>query len=50
VTIDYATERSNAIPGEKFTPDQRHPDLRRRVARPQLFFAVETFDDSRFDG
>ena len=49
VTIDYATERSNAIPGEKFTPTSGTLTFT-QGGPTELFFAVETFADSRFTG
>jgi beta-glucanase (GH16 family) len=49
VTIDYATERSNAIPGERFTPTSGTLTFT-KGGPTELFFAVETFADSRFTG
>jgi beta-glucanase (GH16 family) len=49
VSIDYATERSNAVPGEEFTPTSGTLTFE-KGGPTQLSFAVETFDDSRFEG
>jgi beta-glucanase (GH16 family) len=49
VSIDYATERSYAIPGEEFTPTSGTLTFT-KGGPTELSFAVETFDDSRFEG
>jgi beta-glucanase (GH16 family) len=49
VSIDFATERANAIPGEKFTPTSGTLTFT-KGGPTELFFEVETFDDSRFTG
>jgi beta-glucanase (GH16 family) len=49
VSIDYATERSNAVAGEEFTPASGTLTFT-KGGPAQLSFAVETFDDSRFEG
>jgi beta-glucanase (GH16 family) len=49
VTIDYATERSYAVPGEEFTPTSGTLTFT-KGGPTRLSFAVETFDDSRFEG
>ena len=49
VSIDFATERSNAIPGQDFTPTSGTLTFKR--GRPsELFFPVETFDNTKFSG
>jgi beta-glucanase (GH16 family) len=49
VSIDYATERANAVPGEEFTPTSGSLTFE-KGGPSQLTFEVETFDDSRFEG
>ena len=49
VSIDYATERSDAVPGEEFTPTSGTLTFT-KGGPTQLSFEVETFDDSRFEG
>jgi beta-glucanase (GH16 family) len=49
VSIDYATERSNATPFEEFTPTDGTLTFTRGGAS-ELFFPVETFDDTKFEG
>jgi beta-glucanase (GH16 family) len=49
VSIDYATERSYAVPGEEFTPTSGTLTFE-KGGPTQLSFEVETFDDSRFEG
>lgn len=49
VSIDYATERSYAVPGEEFTPTSGTLTFT-RGGPSVLSFAVETFGDSRFEG
>ncbi|MDH3295615.1 MAG: hypothetical protein OER95_14950, partial [Acidimicrobiia bacterium] len=49
VSIDYATERSNAVPGEDFTPTSGTLTFVNGGPR-ELSFPVETFDDSKFTG
>ena len=50
VSIDYATERSNATPGRDFTPTSRNADLHAKTGDTELSFAVETFDNTKFTG
>ncbi|MDH3302314.1 MAG: family 16 glycosylhydrolase [Acidimicrobiia bacterium] len=49
VSIDYATERSNAVPGEDFTPTSGTLTFTNGGPR-ELSFPVETFDDTKFTG
>lgn len=49
VSIDYATERSNAIPYEEFTPTSGTMTFVNGGAT-ELFFPIETFDDTKFEG
>jgi hypothetical protein len=49
LSIDYATERSNAIPGEEFTPTSGTLTFV-NGGPSELFFDVETFDDTKFEG
>jgi beta-glucanase (GH16 family) len=49
VSIDYATERSYAVPFEEFTPTSGTLTFT-KGGPTQLTFEVETFDDSRFEG
>ena len=49
VSIDFATERSNAIPGEDFTPTSGTLTFT-NGGPTELFFPVETFDDTKFTG
>jgi beta-glucanase (GH16 family) len=49
VSIDFATERSNAIPFEEFTPTSGTLTFV-NGGPTELFFAVETFDDTKFEG
>ena len=49
VTVDYATERSAAIPGEDFTPTSGTLTFT-KDGPTELFFEVETFANSRFTG
>ncbi len=49
VSIDFATERSNAIPFEEFTPTSGTLTFTKGEAT-ELFFPVETFDDTKFEG
>jgi beta-glucanase (GH16 family) len=49
VSIDYATERSNAVPFEEFTPTSGTLTFV-NGGPSELFFPVETFDDTKFEG
>ena len=49
VSIDFATERSNAIPVEEFTPTSGTLTFA-NGGPTELFFPVETFDDTKFEG
>ncbi|MDJ0959802.1 MAG: carbohydrate binding domain-containing protein [Acidimicrobiia bacterium] len=49
VSIDYATERSNAVPGEEFTPTSGTLTFV-NGGPSELFFEVVTFDDTKFEG
>jgi len=49
VSIDFATERSNAIPFEEFTPTSGTLTFV-NGGPTELFFPVETFDDTKFEG
>jgi beta-glucanase (GH16 family) len=49
VSIDFATERSNAVPGEEFTPTSGTLTFTKGGPR-DLAFPVETFDDTKFEG
>ncbi|KAB7745655.1 family 16 glycosylhydrolase [Nostocoides sp. F2B08] len=49
VSIDYATERSNATPGEDFTPTSGTLTFE-RGGPSTLSFPVETFDNTKFTG
>ncbi len=49
VSIDYATERSNATPGEDFTPTSGTLTFT-RGEETELFFPVETFENTKFTG
>ncbi len=49
LSIDFATERSNAIPGEDFTPTSGTLTFT-NGGPTELFFPVETFDDTKFTG
>ncbi len=49
VSIDFATEESNAIPGEEFTPTSGTLTFV-NGGPTELFFPVVTFDDSKFEG
>ncbi|MFW2332191.1 carbohydrate binding domain-containing protein [Ilumatobacter sp.] len=49
VSIDFATERSNAIAGEDFTPTSGTLTFT-NGGPTELFFPVETFDDTKFTG
>ena len=49
VSIDYATERSTARPGEEFTPTSGTLTFVNGGPSEQ-FFQVETFDDTKFEG
>ncbi|NNF53950.1 MAG: family 16 glycosylhydrolase [Acidimicrobiales bacterium] len=49
VSIDYATERSNAVPGEDFTPTSGTLTFV-NGGPSELSFPVETFDDTKFTG
>ena len=49
VSIDYATERSNAVPGEDYTPTSGTLTFV-NGGPSELSFPVETFDDSKFTG
>ncbi len=49
VSIDYATERSNATPGRDFTPTSGTLTFKRGEAT-ELSFPVETFDNNKFTG
>ena len=49
VSIDYATERSNAVPGEDYTPTSGTLTFTNGGPR-ELSFPVETFDDTKFTG
>ncbi len=49
VSIDFATERSNAIPFEEFTPTSGTLTFTNGGAT-ELTFPIETFDDTKFEG
>ncbi|MDR9452080.1 MAG: carbohydrate binding domain-containing protein, partial [Acidimicrobiia bacterium] len=49
VSIDFATERSNAIAGEEYTPTSGTLTFV-NGGPTELFFSVETFDDTKFEG
>ena len=49
VSIDFATERSNAVPGEDFTPTSGTLTFL-NGGPSELSFPVETFDDTKFTG
>ena len=49
VSIDFATERSNATVGEEYTPTSGTITFTNGGAN-ELFFPVETFDDTKFEG
>ena len=49
VSIDYATERSNATPFEEFTPTSGTLTFV-NGGPSELSFPVETFDDTKFEG
>ena len=49
VSIDFATERSYAVPGEEFTPTSGTLTFV-NGGPSELFFSVETFDDTKFEG
>ena len=49
VRIDFATERSNAIPGEDFTPTSGTLTFV-NGGPSELFFPIETFDNTKFSG
>jgi beta-glucanase (GH16 family) len=49
VSIDFATERSIAIPFEEFTPTSGTLTFT-NGGPTELFFPVETFDDTKFEG
>ncbi len=49
VSIDFATERSNAVPGEDFTPTSGTLTFV-NGGPSELSFPVETFDDTKFTG
>jgi beta-glucanase (GH16 family) len=49
VSIDYATERSNAVPGEDFIPTSGTLTFANGGPR-ELSFPVETIDDTKFTG
>ena len=49
VSIDFATERSNAIAGEEFTPTSGTLTFINGGPN-ELTFPVETFDDTKFEG
>ena len=49
LSIDYATERSNAVPGEEFTPTSGTLTFV-KGGPSELSFEVETFDDTKFEG
>ena len=49
VSINFATERSNAIPFEEFTPTSGTLTFI-NGGPTELFFPVETFDDTKFEG
>ena len=49
VSIDFATERSNAIPFEEFTPTSGTLTFTNGGAT-ELTFPIQTFDDSKFEG
>ena len=49
VSIDFATERSNATAGEEYTPTSGTITFTNGGAN-ELFFPVETFDDTKFEG
>ena len=49
VSIDFATERSNAIAGEEYTPTSGTLTFV-NGGPSELFFPIETFDDTKFEG
>ena len=49
VSIDYATERSNAVAGEEFAPTSGTLTFV-KGGPTELTFPVETFDDTKFEG
>ncbi len=49
VSIDFATERSNAVAGEDYTPTSGTLTFV-NGGPTELFFPVETFDDTKFTG
>jgi beta-glucanase (GH16 family) len=49
VSIGYTTERSNAVLGEEFVPTSGTLTFTNGGAT-ELFFPVETFDDTKFEG
>jgi beta-glucanase (GH16 family) len=49
VSIDFATERSNATPGEDFTPTSGTLTFV-NGGPSELSFPIETFDDTKFEG
>jgi beta-glucanase (GH16 family) len=49
VSIDFATERSNAIAGEEYTPTSGTLTFVNGGAN-ELTFQVETFEDTKFEG
>ena len=49
LSIDYATERSNGVPGEDFTPTSGTLTFV-NGGPSELFFSVETFDNTKFTG
>ena len=49
VSIDFATERSNAIPFQEFTPTSGTLTFV-NGGPSELSFSIETFDDTKFEG
>ncbi len=49
VSIDYATERSYATPGEEYTPTSGTLTFV-NGGQSELTFPIETFDDTKFEG
>ncbi len=49
VSIDFATERSNATPGDDFTPTSGTLTFV-NGGPSELSFPIETFDDTKFEG
>ena len=49
VSIDYATERSDATPGQEYTPTSGTLTFL-NGGPTELTFPVETFDDTKFEG